>query len=84
VLTHVHDAYPKKNLTLTEQSVTARRGEGALRIAEPVSQVMIGARRNWSLNVRLWNLAATRRTDRTLTTGDAPGVPGRSRWMAIL
>src|SRR6202041_1309569 len=36
VLTQVHDAYPKKNLYMTEQSVTARRGEGPLGIAEPV------------------------------------------------
>ena len=28
MLTQVHDEYPKKNLYLTEQSVTARRGEG--------------------------------------------------------
>src|SRR3984957_13704056 len=58
VLTEVHDAYPKKNLYLTEQSVTAGRGEGPLEIAEPVSRVMIGATRNWSRNVVLWNLAA--------------------------
>ena len=58
VLTQVHDAYPKKNLYMTEQSVTARRGEGPLGIAEPVRRVMIGATRNWSRNVLLWNLAA--------------------------
>src|ERR1700730_1827415 len=58
VLTQVHDAYPNKNLYMTEQSVTARRGEGPLGIAEPVRRVMIGATRNWSRNVLLWNLAA--------------------------
>jgi len=58
VLTDVHDAYPKKNLYMTEQSVTGRRGEGPLEIAEPVRRVMIGATRNWSRNVLLWNLAA--------------------------
>ncbi len=50
VLTQVDDAYPKKNLYVTEQSVTARRGEGLLGIAEPVRRVMIGATRNqWGL-----------------------------------
>jgi glucosylceramidase len=58
VLTQVHDAYPKKNLYMTEQSVTGQRGEGPLEIAEPVRRVMIGATRNWSRNVLLWNLAA--------------------------
>jgi hypothetical protein len=43
---------------MTEQSVTGRRGEGPLGIAEPVSRVMIGAVRNWSRSVLLWNLAA--------------------------
>ena len=57
-LTQVHDAYPKKNLYMTEQSVTARRDEGPLGIAEPVRRVMIGATRNWSRSVLLWNLAA--------------------------
>src|SRR3984893_8826633 len=33
VLTQVHDAYPNKNLYMTEQSVTARRGEGPLGMA---------------------------------------------------
>src|SRR5260370_3897901 len=58
VLTQVHDAYPKKNLYMTEQSVTAWPGEGRLGIAEPASRVMIGATRNWSRSVLLWNLAA--------------------------
>lgn len=58
VLTQVHDAHPKKNLYMTEQSVTSWRGERRLEIAEPVRGVMIGATRNWSRNVLLWNLAA--------------------------
>src|SRR5271169_4455020 len=57
LLTQVHDAYPKKNLYLTEQSVTEWRS-GPLGIAEPVRSVMIGATRNWCRNVLLWNLAA--------------------------
>ena len=57
LLAQVHDAYPKKNLYLTEQSVTEGRS-GPLGIAEPVRRVMIGAMRNWCRNVLLWNLAA--------------------------
>ena len=57
-LTDVHNAYPNKNLYLTEQSVGGRPGAATLSIAEPVSRVMIGAARNWSRNVLLWNLAA--------------------------
>ena len=57
LLTQVHDAYPQKNLYLTEQSVTEPRS-GPLGIAEAVRRVMIGATRNWCRNVLLWNLAA--------------------------
>src|SRR5271168_372779 len=57
LLTQVHDAYPQKNLYLTEQSVTEPRS-GPLGIAEAERRVMIGATRNWCRNVLLWNLAA--------------------------
>ena len=57
LMAQVHDAYPNKNLYLTEQSVTEGRS-GPLGIAEPVRRVMIGATRNWCRNVLLWNLAA--------------------------
>src|SRR3984893_372444 len=51
LLTQVHDAYPKKTLYLTEQSVTERPSEGSIGIAEPIKRVMIGAMRNWCRNV---------------------------------
>ena len=57
-LTQVHDAYPKKNLYFTEQMVTDRPGETTFGIASPVQRLIIGAPRNWSRNVLLWNLAA--------------------------
>lgn len=57
-LAEVHNEYPNKNLYLTEQSVTERRHSETIGIAEPVSRVLIGATRNWSRNVLLWNLAA--------------------------
>ncbi len=57
-LTDVHNQYPNKNLYLTEQSVTDWPGSDTIGIADPVSDVLIGATRNWSRNVLLWNLAA--------------------------
>jgi len=75
-LTQVHDAYPKKNLYMTEQSVTGWRGEGPLGIAEPVSRVMIGATRNWSRNVLLWNLAADPQNGPHTNNGGCTGCSG--------
>ncbi len=57
-LTCVHNDYPNKNIYLTEQSVGGRPSATTMEIAEPVSQVLIGATRNWARNVLLWNLAA--------------------------
>jgi glucosylceramidase len=76
VLTQVHDAYPNKSLYMTEQSVTARRGEGPLGIAEPVRRVMIGATRNWSRNVLLWNLAADPQNGPHTNNGGCTGCSG--------
>jgi len=57
-LTQVHDAYPQKNLYFTEQMVVDEHGDPRLHIAAPVARLMVGAPRNWSRNVLLWNLAA--------------------------
>ena len=76
VLTQVHDAYSNKNLYMTEQSVAARRGEGPLGIAEPVRRVMIGATRNWSRNVLLWNLAANPQNGPHTDNGGCTGCSG--------
>ena len=75
VLTQVHDAYPKKNLYMTEQSVTEYRG-GALGISEPVRSIMIGATRNWSRNVLLWNLAADPQNGPHTNNGGCTGCSG--------
>ena len=56
-MTQVHDAFPNKNLYFTEQSVTARTDD-AINLSKPVANIIIGATRNWSRNVLLWNLAA--------------------------
>lgn len=58
-LSTVHNAYPQKNVYFTEQMVIEEKRNGVTRpIADPVSGVVIGAMRNWSRNVLLWNLAA--------------------------
>jgi glucosylceramidase len=57
-MTQVHDAFPKKNIYFTEQSITQRDNASPLRITRSVAQVMIGVSRNWSKNILLWNLAA--------------------------
>ncbi len=57
-LTKVHDAFPDKNIYFTEQSIGYGHNETSIDISEPVSDVVIGATRNWSKNVLLWNLAA--------------------------
>ncbi|MGC1162248.1 MAG: glycoside hydrolase family 30 beta sandwich domain-containing protein, partial [Candidatus Sulfotelmatobacter sp.] len=75
LLTKVHDAYPKKNLYLTEQSVTQWRS-GPLGIAEPVRSVMIGATRNWCRNVLLWNLAADPQNGPHTNNGGCTGCSG--------
>jgi glucosylceramidase len=56
-MTQVHDAFPKKSLYFTEQSVTDRRDD-QINLAKPIAEIVIGATRNWSRNVLLWNLAA--------------------------
>ncbi len=58
-MSKVHDAFPGKNLYFTEQMTVEDPRPGVLKpIAEPVSRVVIGAMRNWSRSVLLWNLAA--------------------------
>jgi glucosylceramidase len=76
LLTKVHDAYPSKNLYLTEQSVTQHRSEGPLGIAEPVRSVLIGATRNWCRNVLLWNLAADPQNGPHTNNGGCTGCSG--------
>lgn len=51
----VHDRFPDKNIYFTEMMAVNRR---EFNVAVPVSRIVIGATRNWSRNVILWNLAA--------------------------
>ena len=57
-MTRVHDAHPDKNLYFTEQMVTGSVDSRPTINLEAVNRLVIGATRNWSRNVLLWNLAA--------------------------
>jgi glucosylceramidase len=54
-LSEVHDKFPGKKLYFTEQMVVDGHG---FDIAGQTDRLIIGATRNWSRNVLLWNLAA--------------------------
>ncbi len=57
-MSKVHDAYPDKNLYFTEFMAEDLQHPDLMPVAEPVSGTVIGATRNWSRVVLLWNLAA--------------------------
>ena len=57
-MTQVHNAHPDKGVYFTEQMVTQENKAVPLHIAGTVSRIVIGATRNWSKLVLLWNLAA--------------------------
>jgi glucosylceramidase len=57
-LSQVHDAYPANHLYFTEQMVVDKGADSPLPVAPAVARLIIGAPRNWSRNVLLWNLAA--------------------------
>ena len=61
-LTAVHDAHPDKNLYFTEEWVGAP-GNFAKELEWHVTNLMIGAPRNWCKNVLEWNLAADENQD---------------------
>ena len=57
-MTILHNAFPDKNLYFTEQMVTERPGSTTTEIVSQVRRLIIGATKNWSKNVILWNFAA--------------------------
>lgn len=57
-MTTLHTAFPDKHLYFTEQMVVEKPGSPTIDIAAQVKRLIIGASRNWSRNVILWNLAA--------------------------
>jgi glucosylceramidase len=79
-MTQVHDAYPNKNIYFTEQMVVDDPRKGTeLRIARPVKEIVIGATRNWSRNVLLWNLAADPQFGPHTNDGGCPVCEGAAR-----
>lgn len=67
-MSRLHTARPDKDIFFTEQMVIPRPGSADIGIAGPVRQLVVGAFRNWSRNLILWNLAADR--DNGPHTGD--------------
>jgi glucosylceramidase len=57
-MSKVHHAYPDKNVYFTEFMAEDLQHPDLMPVAEPVSGTVIGATRNWSRMVLLWNLAA--------------------------
>ena len=58
-MSQVHDAFPAKNLYFTEQMVVEHTRDGVQEpVSQPVARIVIGAMRNWSRTVLLWNFAA--------------------------
>jgi glucosylceramidase len=62
-MTRVHEAHPNKQVYFTEQMVTESPQKPTINIGGPVRRLIIGATRNWSRNVILWNLAADPKND---------------------
>jgi len=75
-LTKVHDAFPTKNLYFTEQMVIDDGATPTNKIADPVQHIIIGATRNWSRNVLLWNLAADPHNGPHTDNGGCPVCQG--------
>lgn len=72
----VHDAYPDKNLYFTEYMAVEHTDKPTLLIAKHVSETVIGAVRNWSRNVLLWNLAADSKFEPHTNNGGCPVCQG--------
>jgi glucosylceramidase len=75
-MTEVHNAFPTKNLYFTEQSVTDHSGSSMMNISKPVARIIIGASRNWSRNILLWNLAADPQNGPHTNDGGCTGCVG--------
>ncbi|PZR21983.1 MAG: glucosylceramidase [Citrobacter freundii] len=60
-MSKVHNAFPEKHLYFTEMMAVSR--DQHFNTANPVERILIGATRNWSRNVILWNLAADPNND---------------------
>lgn len=74
-MSKVHDAFPQKNLYFTEQMVIDEKRKG-FDIAAQVARLIVGAPRNWSRNVLLWNLAADSHNKPHTDDGGCPMCQG--------
>ena len=72
-LSKVHDAFPDKNLYFTEMMVVTRND---FNVANPEERIVIGALRNWSKNVILWNIAADPNNKPHTDNGGCPSCQG--------
>jgi len=75
-MTTMHMIRPDKNLYFTEQMIVEAPGKQTIDIASPVKRLIIGASRNWSKNVILWNLAADSLNDPHTNNGGCPMCQG--------
>lgn len=75
-LSALHLARPDRGIYFTEQMVREREEDKHLDIANSVSRIVIGAIRNWSKNVILWNLAADPNHDPHTDNGGCPFCQG--------
>jgi glucosylceramidase len=75
-MSKVHEAYPNKNLYFTEYMAVEKTDKPTLLIAKHVSGTPIGALRNWSRNVLLWNLAADAKFEPHTNNGGCPICQG--------
>ncbi|MES2426387.1 MAG: glycoside hydrolase family 30 beta sandwich domain-containing protein [Bacteroidota bacterium] len=72
-LSKVHDAFPDKNLYFTEMMAVSRND---FNVANPEERIVIGATRNWSRNVILWNIAADPQNKPHTDNGGCAGCQG--------
>jgi len=72
----MHAARPDKNLYFTEQMVIENPKSDTTNIAEQVKRLIVGATRNWSRNVILWNVAADPNDDPHTDNGGCPMCQG--------
>jgi glucosylceramidase len=76
-LTEVHNTFPEKSLYFTEQMVIEEIHDGKQRpVSDPTARVVIGAMRNWSRTVLLWNLAADEHFGPHTDNGGCPVCQG--------
>jgi glucosylceramidase len=75
-MTPVHEAHPDKNLYFTEFMAVGPGTAATLPIAQPVAGTFIGATRNWSRNVLLWNIAANSKFEPHTDDGGCPICEG--------